>query len=207
MQHSYKNIAIALAGIVQAISLVRQLAHTGKVSEEAFNASIYSLFQTDLADAAAAYGDLRSIRMGLEILTKQMGAKPDRVITRYMLSVIHLQKKLARSKKLSTHLAQRMQQIKKQVDYFSLTHPTVISNLADVYTNTISTFNFRIIVWGNQRVLGAQENMEKIRALLLASARSAALWRQTGGSRWHFIFSRAKIKEAAEQLLLGVPQD
>lgn len=200
-QNRYENIAIALAGIVQAIGLVRQLAQTGKMSEEYFNASIYSLFQTQPNQTITTFGSLENIKWGLEKLIEQMSSAPDRALTRYMLSIIHLQKKLFRSQRMVHKLTERLLQIKKQVDYFSLTHPTVIANLADIYLHTISTFNFRIIIWGNQRILNVHENMEKIRALLLAGVRSAALWRQVGGSRWQFLLARAKIKQAAEKLL------
>jgi high frequency lysogenization protein len=43
--------------------------------------------------------------------------------------------------------------------------------------------------------------MEKVRALLLAGIRAAVLWRQVGGSRLQILFSRAKIKAAAEKIL------
>jgi high frequency lysogenization protein len=82
-----------------------------------------------------------------------------------------------------------------------MTHPTVIANLADIYLNTISTFHFRVMILGTQRVLNAKENMEKVRALLLAGVRAAVLWRQVGGSRLQILFSRAKIKACAEKLL------
>ncbi len=47
-----------------------------------------------------------------------------------------------------------------------------------------------------------QKTWKKIRALLLAGIRSSVLWRQMGGSRLQFIFSRQKIKKTAEKLLL-----
>jgi high frequency lysogenization protein len=201
LQDHYEKIAVALAGMIQAIALVRELAQTGKMPEEAFNASVYSLFQTNPSHVACVYGDLQGIKWGLEKLLEQIGPTPDRTLSRYMLSVIHLQKKLFHSQKLVAHLTQRLNQIKKQVGYFSLTHPTVITNLADVYMNTISVFRFRIIIWGNQRVLNAHANMEKIRALLLAGIRSAVLWRQVGGSRSQLLLSRTKIRRAATKLL------
>jgi high frequency lysogenization protein len=204
LRDRYENIAIALAGLVQAIGLVKQMAQTGKATEEPFNASIYSLFQMNPTDPSQVFGNLQSIQWGLEKLIEQMSKNPDRSLTRYMLSIIHLQKKLSRSQRLINRLTERLNQIKKQVDFFSLTHPTVIANLADVYLQTISTFNFRIIIWGHQRILSAHETMEKIRALLLAGVRSATLWRQMGGSRWQFLLHRAKIKDAAEKLLTEI---
>lgn len=201
------KITIALAGIAQAASLVKELAQTGKADDVAWQASIYSLFQTDPPDIMAIYGNnMDGIKWGLEKLIDQMQTPTVLPQTRYMLGMMRLQKKISRSEKMLRVLSTRLDQTKKQVEYFSLTHPTVISNLADIYLNTISTFRFRIIIWGNQRILNASENMEKIRALLLAGVRASVLWRQVGGSRLQLIFSRAKICNMAKKILAGLEQ-
>jgi high frequency lysogenization protein len=115
-----------------------------------------------------------------------------------------MQKKIMNHPNLFKRLNQRIQQAKKQSEFFSLTHPTVVANLADIYLDAISPFNFRIMMWGNQRILGVNENMEKIRVLLLAGIRSTVLWRQVGGSRWQLLFSRSKIKTMAEKILAEI---
>ncbi len=204
LQDKLYNTTIALGGIAQAVSLVRELAQTGKMDEEPFQASIYSVFQTNPNDVSAVYGGVNGIKFGLEKLITFFDPAPAPIQTRYMLSVMHLQKKIFRSDKIMHTLTQRIEQTKKQVDYFSLVHPTVIANLADTYLSTISPFNFRIIIWGNQRILCVNENMERIRALLLAGIRSSVLWRQMGGSRLQLIFSRTKIKAMAEKILAGL---
>ncbi len=202
-QNNLDKITIALAGILQAIALVRELTQTSRTDEAAFTTSMHSIFELNPQHITTVFGDLSGIRLGLEkiIHTFDTTHTIDKLQHRYMLSLIHLQKKLSRSPKMLAALALRLKQIQKQADYFSYTHPTVIANLADVYVNTIGTFKFRIIVLGSQRVLHAQENMEKVRALLLAGVRSAVLWRQVGGSRLQILFSRHKIKVAAERLL------
>ena len=201
LQDKLNNITIALAGIIQAASLVNELAKTGKLDETAYEASIYSLFQTDPKDLPAIYNGLTGIRYGLEKVTTLFQKTTTPIPLRYMLSLMHLQKKISRSPNILNALTQRIEQAKKQVNYFSLMHPTVIANLADTYLSTISTFKFRIVVWGNQRILTAPDNMEKIRALLLAGIRSSVLWRQMGGSRLQLLFFRAKIKATAEKML------
>ncbi len=209
MSDNYENITIGLAGMLQAIALVRELTQTGKVNEPAFESSMSSIFQTNPPDASAVFGDLKGLKLGLEkvIHTFDTTQATDRLQSRYMLSLIHLQKKLSRSPKVLGTLTNRITQARKQVEYFSLTHPTVISNLADIYLNTISTFKFRIVILGSQRILHVRENMEKVRALLLAGVRSAVLWRQMGGSRIQLLFSRAKIKVAAEKLLAQIEKE
>jgi high frequency lysogenization protein len=206
LQDKLYKTTVALAGMVQAICLVKELAQTGKTDDAAFSTSIYSIFQTEPADVIAAYGKLSNIKMGVEqLITIFSGeAKPHRSLLRYLMSLIHLQNKIQRSQKIRTTLAQRISQAKKQSEYFSLTHTNVIVNLADIYMTTISVFKFRIMIWGNPRILNASETMEKIRALLLAGIRSAVLWKQVGGSRLQLLFSRTKIKTMAEKILSDI---
>lgn len=203
MRDTFYNTTIALAGIIQAVSLVREVAQTGKINEAAYQASIYSIFQTEPNNIASVYQDLSGVKLGLEKLVHIFSARTDttRTLMRYTLSLVHLQRKISRSPKTLLQITQRINQVKKQVDYFHLTHPTVIANLADSYMNTISAFKFRIIIWGSQRSLSTTDNMDKIRALLFAGIRSAVLWRQTGGSRLQLLFFRAKIKATAEKIV------
>lgn len=209
MQDKLYNTTLALAGMIQAVSLVRELAQTGKLNEEAYQASIDSIFQTNPDNIANVYGGKIGVKLGLEKLIHLFSprAKSARPLMQYTLSLLHLQKKIFRSPKLTQQLNQRITQIKKQVEYFHLTHPTVISNLADAYLTSISPFKFRIIIWGSQRSLSVTENMDRIRAILLAGIRSAVLWRQVGGSRLQLLFSRAKIKTMAEKILAEIERE
>jgi high frequency lysogenization protein len=206
LQDKFYNLTLALAGVVQSVSLVREIAETGKMNEDAFQANIYSIFQTEPNNIASIYGGVAGVKLGLEKLIQLLnpGTRTGKQLTRYALSLLYLQKKIWRSPRLLNQLTQRIQQIKKQSEYFSLTHPTVIANLADAYLNSISIFKFRIIIWGSQRSLSVVDNMDKIRALLLTGIRSAVLWRQMGGSRLQLLFSRAKIKAMAERILADI---
>lgn len=203
MQDKFDNITIALAGIIQAISLAREIAQTGKMDEAAFQTTLNSIFQTHPENVVDVYGGLANLKLGLERLISTLNSKATAAAQtiHYMHSVMSLQKKINGSAKISNTLIQRIHQAKKQVEYFSLTHPTVLANLADIYLNAISTFHFKFFIVGNQRILTVNENIEKIRALLLAAIRSSVLWRQVGGSRVQLIFFRDKIKKTAEKLL------
>lgn len=203
MQQQLEDITIALAGMLQSIALVRDVSQTGKADPKAFETCIYSIFQLEPKNILETYGGLTGVKLGLQkiIRTFDGAHEPDRHQHRYLLSLIHLQKRLSRSPKILDELTQRLEKTQKQVNYFHLTHSTVIANLADVYLSTISSFRFRIMLSGSKRVLLVRENMEKIRALLLAGVRSAVLWRQAGGSRLQLLFMRTKLKNAAEEIL------
>lgn len=209
MQHDLYQITLALAGMIQSTSLAKELAATGKVNEEAFASSLHSIFQTEPKTVAEAFGGVEKLKIGLENLIDFLNntTKKPRLQLRYLLSLIRMQKKIMRHHKIRDQLQQRLQQITKQVNYFSLTHPTVVSNIADSYLNAVNPFRVRIYIWGNQRVLAVQDNLAKIRALLLAGIRSAVLWRQVGGSRLQLLFSRSKIKSIAEKILVEINQN
>jgi high frequency lysogenization protein len=203
LQDKFDNITIALAGIIQAISLARDIAQTGKADETAYTATLDSLFQTHPENIAAVYGGLPNLKSGLENLLTLLNSKTTTSTQTigYLYSIINLQKKIHSSEKISQTLIQRINQAKKQVAYFSLTHPTVIASLADIYLTTIMPFRSKFFIVGNKRILTVNENIEKIRALLLAAIRSSVLWRQMGGSRLQLIFFRGKIAKTAEKLL------
>jgi high frequency lysogenization protein len=203
LQNKYDNITIALAGIMQALSLVKELAQTGKVNENAFQTCIQSIFQMDPENVTTVFGDPMNLRLGLEKLLElySIASAAKRATIRQTLAVMSLQKKISRSPKAIAALRQKIQQAKKQTEYFSLTHPTVLANLGDTYLNAITTFRFRFFIIGNQRFLGVRENIDKIRALLLAAIRAAVLWRQTGGSRLQLLFAHKKIKASAQKIL------
>jgi high frequency lysogenization protein len=87
------------------------------------------------------------------------------------------------------------------IKHFSETHDNVIAGLAEIYSDTISTFSFRIQVMGEYQHLQQPRIANRIRTLLFAGIRSAVLWRQLGGRRLKIILYRNKITRNAEQLL------
>lgn len=203
MEDKFDNITIALAGIIQAISQAREIAQTGKVDEESFQITLNSLFQTHPEKIVDVYGGLANLKPGLEKLISTLNTKTTTVAQtiHYMHAVMRLQKKIMSSEKISSALIQRINQAKKQVAYFSLTHSNVIASLADIYLSSIKPFRFKFFIVGNQRMLSINENIDKIRAILLAAIRSSVLWRQVGGSRLQLIFFRGKITNTAKKLL------
>ncbi|MEW8459773.1 MAG: DUF489 family protein [Candidatus Thiodiazotropha endolucinida] len=51
------------------------------------------------------------------------------------------------------------------------------------------------------------DNVNKIRALLLSGIRAATLWRQTGGRRRQLLFVRKRYIQACRELLDDLHQD
>jgi len=200
------NQTIALAGIAQAAALVQQLATTGTADPTAMEASIASILKIDSDTVIDVYGELAGIKLGLKQLNEQMTgykiANPEQA--RYSASLVFLENQLSGRKDLLKTIQIGITKAQAQSEYFGLLHENVLANLGEVYQNTISTLQPRIMVNGEQAYLSKPDVANKIRACLLAGIRSAILWKQCGGTRWKFLFFRKKIQAELQQLLKQV---
>lgn len=204
MSQSLHDQTLALAGMFQAAQLVQQIAHNGQCSEASLETSIRALFATNPESTLEVFGgDLANLQEGLVTLSSvlsQQTRPQDAEILRYVLNLMHLESRLNKRADMLDVIGSRIEQARHTASHFGYTHPNLISNLASVYTDTISTFRLRIQVTGNRNELQKDENAAKVRALLLSGIRCAVLWRQTGGRRWQLIFSRKKVTQHAREL-------
>lgn len=195
---------LALAALFQASSLVKELAWTGRVSEpQAFETSINSLLYLNSDSVLDIYGDSKALTLGLDHLKNMFNVSKsakDQEIARYTLSLLHLERRLIKNKSMLQIIQQGIERAKEQATHFSVTHENVIANLSSIYTDTLSTFHFRIHVTGEPIHLNRTDVFNKIRALLLAGIRAAVLWRQLGGNRWQLLFARALILKEIDKL-------
>ncbi|WP_455200912.1 high frequency lysogenization protein HflD [Kaarinaea lacus] len=210
MQYTVRDKTIALCGIYQATRLVQQVARTGMCDQAPFEASIKSIFKLDSASPEDIYDNSANVLFGARTLLAQLGPnKPesssdrakDIEVTKYSIGVMVLERKLIKRKDLLDIITEGVEKATAQLDHFGITHDNVIANLADIYTQTISTLNPRIIVNGEHNHISNPNNANKIRALLLAAVRSAVLWRQCGGTRWQLLFNRKAVLNAAQKLV------
>ena len=93
------------------------------------------------------------------------------------------------------------EKIKGEINSSDEASPDTRVALANVYTDTISTLQPRIMVKGEESVLRNSDSKSMIRALLLAGMRATVLWKQCGGSRTRLIFQRRKILGICRMLL------
>jgi high frequency lysogenization protein len=195
---------IALAGLFQAVYLVQQ---TGKgVFRDSADTKtcLDSIFRTEAGSAEAVFGSVAALHNGLELLGSQLGndnSRRDMELTAYAITLLHLERKLARKRSMLDELANGIERIRAQLQFFDEYSPAVIAALAELYQQTISTLRPRIMVRGEPVVLASPDNQQMIRALLLAGMRSAVLWRQCGGNRMRLIFGRKTLLACAHGLL------
>ncbi len=198
-----KDRALALAGLLQAVQLVQQMAQTGQSETQPLAACIDSLFRFDAESPADVYGGAAALAPGLRRLVDQLEGGPgrDQAITRMAMTVLQLERRFIAHRRAPGAVREALDPIARQREHFGPTHPTVLSRLGEVYAQEISPIGPRVLVQGNPVYLGQPELVGEVRATLLAALRAAVLWRQLGGSYWDFLLGRRALVAAAREWL------
>jgi high frequency lysogenization protein len=130
---------IALAGVMQACRLVHEIAANGRTSQTGVESSLASVFRIDAESAAAVFGGVGGVRVGLEALLAQFeGERREPALTRLVLGVLRLERRLARNPRVNSEVGEGIGQIQRQVEHFGVAHATVQARLADLYGATLS---------------------------------------------------------------------
>ena len=204
-QHNpYQDRVIALSALMQTVTLVQQIADSGQVNSDDFATMLNSLLATDATTTTDVYGGLANLRTGLLQFNQQLAKKKsqkDVTLLRYAIALLHLERKLAKRPAMLDLISREIEQIPQQIEYFgSLTSPQVVARFANIYERTVSELTPRVQVFGDAGFLQQPDNVNKVRALLLAGIRAAVLWRQKGGNRWQFIFASNKLLNTGAEL-------
>lgn len=205
--NNWRDQALALAGVFQACILVERLAKTGTAPQEELRTAVYSLLQLNPDDTEAVFGGADKLLPGLQAARQLLATRQHPEYTdclRYVLSIMYLQRQLAKNRDLLSIIGSRLEKAGLQAEHFDLTHENVFANLASVYTDTLSTFRFRIQVLGDFNYLQQQRIANQIRTMLFAGVRAATLWRQLGGRRLHMLLQRKKLLAAIDELIAQI---
>lgn len=198
------NRALAFAGMLQALQLVQQTAYGRPSDADSLVSTLNSVLTLDADSVAEVYGGIGGVRTGLRLIQSQLlgeQKKPDVELSRYLVVLLHLERKLSKRADLLERLRTGVEHAQRQCAHFEITHPSVLAGLADTYSETVSTINPRLMVNGEATRLQDLAVANRIRALLLAAMRSAVLWRQCGGTRLGLVLGRRKLTEQARALL------
>ncbi len=203
MDQYVHNQTLALAGLMHATSLVRQIAREGRIDDDELGAAIEPVFALDPDDVDAVYASSIWRRRAPPILRAQLGVSGqtrDIEATRYAATLMHIERKLAARNEMRSELRDGLENSARQLEHFPITHRNVIGGLGELYGRTITRLRPRVIVQGDAAHLEDGHNADCVRALLLAGLRSAVLWRQSGGSRLKLVLGRGPLFEADRAL-------
>jgi high frequency lysogenization protein len=206
MPQTDQDRVIALAGMMQAAELVRDIARRGQALSEDVETCLASLIRIDAASSAAVYGGVDRLRSGLRLLEQQLNHPQDMELTRYAVTLLSLERKLSRQADLLNVLRAGLEETIQNLPHFPVDHSNTIARFADLYLRTLSTLSPRVMVSGDPTYLSHPENANRIRALLLAGVRAATLWRQSGGGRLTLLLRRNPLLREVRRLLAGLEE-
>ncbi|WP_032116462.1 high frequency lysogenization protein HflD [Candidatus Arsenophonus nilaparvatae] len=205
MSKNFYDITLAFAGICQACRLVQQLAHEGKIDDNTAEVMINSTLNINPTSTLAVYGNSEAnLRVGLNTLLAILTASNNTLssdLTRYLLSLIGLERRLRKNLSASDELKRRIELLQQQKNYFEPMSSGIFNALAGIYVDVISPIGPRIQVTGSPDMLQNSSIQAKVRALLFTGIRSAVLWQQVGGSRLQLMFSRQRLITQAKEIL------
>ena len=137
---------IALAGMLQAAGLVRNLAVRGQLDSSAMRISLASVFKIDADNAADVFGGVPSLRFGLETLVAQVeSGQRDTGLTRLLINIMRLERVLAGRSDILGALRDGIAMIGR--DPADVDFSNAIPRLAQLYASTLSTLRPRILIW------------------------------------------------------------
>lgn len=191
---------LALAGMLQALRQVRQIAETGQSDAAVVATAIDSIFRLDAESPQAVYGGQSALRPGLLLLRDYFdGESKDELLPRLALAVIQLERRFVRDPAMTKRVRDGVLALASSAAHrVGSQHPEVLASLGALYADTISQLRPRVLVQGNPHYLGQGGVVAEIRALLLAALRSAVLWRQLDGSLWDFLLRRRELVAAIQ---------
>lgn len=208
----------ALAGLFQTAHLVDKLASSGHFVPASYDVLIASLFKFDAQDVATIYdGQVNPIGEGLStVKTSQSLSSGIRVLheviaenqsvyyantIRYVLALIQLENSFSKRQDLQNKIQSELSIIGQKLGEYDSLHSELLSeSISQLYVDTLGTLTFRIQITGKMQHLQNKENENRIRSLLLAGIRSAMLWKQLGGRRWHLLLQKGQIIKALDQI-------
>ena len=193
---------LALAGMVQSLKLVRQIAETGHADTGSQRIMLDSVFRIDADSVDAVYGGSGQLRHGLLTMRDHLVDRSgDELLPKLGMSILQIERRFVGDEGMTEQVIDGLRRLDATAQRQGSIHPDVIGRLGQLYADTISHLRPKVIVQGNQHYLQQPEVVAEIRALLLAALRSAVLWRQVGGSYWDFVFRRRAMMQVVEEEL------
>ena len=196
-----KNETISLGAIYQACNEIKKIAWQGEINNNIIEPLINSVYQTTSEKIEDVFISIKRLNSGLDFLRRQLvgdAFSRDGEVSRYFEAIGILVKNMNKKDDVLNKL--RMELTKQSM---SITEDNLDQHalfLSELYLNTISTVEPRIIVNGDNKYLTDKKNAAMIRSLLLCAIRSYILWQQSGGSKFRIFLFKKNIAELAVKL-------
>ena len=193
---------IALAGLYQSCQVVSNIAWNGEYKEKDMIPLINCIMQIDSSNTENIYIDISKLQTGLVYFRKQIVGDiftRSSETRRYIASLHQLADNLMSDK----DCINKIQILLKELSFKSeaIEIDDKVTKLSDIYKKTLSTFEPRIVVNGENKYLINNIQASRIRTALFAGVRSIILWQQLGGSKLKLLLFKGKYSKQIDYYL------
>ena len=192
---------LALAGVCQCARLAQELARRGHAQPEPLRCALSSILILNEINVDLALGGVEGVFAGLPDLGRRASDPAAVERLRYVIALIELQRRLRGEQEIAGELRSRLVSLQESLIAGDPVSPQTIKVFADIYAATVSGLTPKIMVRGEQQYLKNENTVSKVRAVLLAGVRSAYLFHEHGGRKWHLFLRRKKLAASARALL------
>ena len=200
-----KNIdeqTIALAGLYQSCYVVSNIAWKGEYSEQDFLPLVNSILKIDSTIVKDIYIDIDNINSGFIYLKKQIIGDiftRSSETRRYVESLKILSNHLMGNQKTIILMQTLLKELEENAG--DLTIDEKAEKLSEIYRKTLSKFEPRIIVNGENKYLTNPIHASRIRTALFAGVRATLLWEQLGGSKWKLFLFKSSFSKTIDSYI------
>ena len=200
-----KNIdeqTIALAGLYQSCYVVSNIAWKGEYNEQDLLPLIKFILKIDSTIVKDIYIDIDNIKSGFIYLKKQIIGDiftRSSETRRYIESLKILSNHLMSDQKTVTLMQNLLKELKENTA--DLTIDEKAEKLSEIYQKTLSKFEPRIIVNGENKYLTDPIQASRIRTALFAGVRATLLWEQLGGSKWKLFLFKSSFSKTIDSYI------
>ena len=200
----------SLAGVFQSAILVNQLANKPDHDSGALRSSALSILRTEAETVIEVYASWHDLRLGLETLRQVFQGKTghaSRDIFQYAVGMHQIATRLETLISVTNLVYTGLVEINNRYPDADVMDDNIdeeewlYEDIAALYSKTISTITPRIMVRGSEGRLNEARTVNQVRTALFAGIRSAWLWQQLGGRRWHLIVHKNAYQSIASRLL------
>ena len=187
-----------------ALSQVQQIAWKAHYDYPTIDLCLNSLFARNPDTYSEIFGSVNQLRPGLILLRTSFTDKHDKQAlerARYMVNLMMISKTFKENNALGKQVGTTLSLLDEAANHLSDQRDYVIERIAQLYQNTISPLNPRVIVYGDPQILKDDANAAAIRAMLFAGLRCALLWYQAGGNQLNLLIGKSKYLSSINQML------
>ena len=193
---------IALAGLYQACQIVSKIAWNGEYNEQELEPLINCIIKVDSTNTENIYLNVSKLESGLVYFRKQIVGDiftRSSETRRYIASLNKLSDTLMSDNSCINKIQLLLKNFSEESK--SMTTGQKSIELSSIYQQTLSKFEPRIVVNGENKFLTNENHSSRIRTALFAGVRSVILWRQLGGSKLKLLFLKGQFSKQIDKYL------